>query len=179
MRLLCPNEIHRSVLEIDLDSLAAKGLKGLLIDIDNTLVPWNKEQMTEEFLSWIKTAKDKRFRVCLVSNGLPARVARFAEMIDVPGVSRALKPRRGPFIKGLSLLGLKAGQVAMIGDQLFTDVLGGNRLGLYTILIDPLSTKELRSTKLVRRIERRILRRLVRNGLVDQEVIRRRNGGSK
>ncbi len=82
-------------------------------------------------------------------------------MLGIPGLSKANKPSRRAFLQALDLLGSRPEQAAMIGDQVFTDVLGGNRLGLYTILVVPLCRREFLGTRVLRLVERVILRNLV------------------
>lgn len=176
MKFFVPDAIYPSVRDIDLKDLQRRGIAGLLIDIDNTIVPWGNPQMDQDFIRWISLAKEEGFRICLVSNALPERVQSFAELLGIPAVGRAMKPLGRAFRRGIDLLGLRRGQVAVVGDQLFTDVLGGNRMGLYTILVNPLSTAELGSTQIMRRLERKVLRMLARRGLVDKALIRMRLG---
>ena len=178
MRRFVPDEVLPSVLDIDLSSLKRRKIKGLLIDLDNTLVGWGESHMEPGFAAWIKQAREAGFEVCLVSNAMPDRVDAFASELDIPRVSKAMKPLRRAFCRALRVLGLETHEAAVIGDQLFTDVYGGNRLGLYTILINPLSTRELRTTRLVRRLERRLFRTMIKRGLVSPAVmtIRGRRG---
>lgn len=179
MRALVPDLILESVFAINLDELKRRKIKGLLIDIDNTLVPWGQPNMEAAFVTWVKKAKNEGFQVCLVSNARPERTRSFAELLDIPAVGQAMKPLARAFRKGMALLGLEPGQVAVIGDQLFTDVFGGNRLGLYTILINPLSTTELGATKFMRKMERKALARMVKRGMLSAESIRLREGGRR
>ncbi|HBG10137.1 MAG: YqeG family HAD IIIA-type phosphatase [Limnochordia bacterium] len=176
MKLLIPDAILPSVQDINLDDLRRRGIAGLLIDIDNTLVPWGNPQMDQALVQWIKRAKARGFQICLVSNALPDRTASFAQLLDIPAVGQAMKPLPRAFRRGMELLNLPPGQVAVVGDQLFTDVFGAKRLGLYAILVNPLSTGEFGFTKIMRRLERRTLRRLVRRGLLELESIRSRLG---
>ena len=141
MRRFVPDEVLPSVLDIDLSSLKRRKIKGLLIDLDNTLVGWGESHMEPGFAAWIKQAREAGFEVSLVSNAMPDRVDAFASELDIPQVSKAMKPLRRAFCRALRVLGLETHEAAVIGDQLFTDVYGGNRLGLYTILINPLSTR--------------------------------------
>jgi len=179
MRLLLPNKVYNKVTDINLTELRQLGITGLLLDLDNTLVKWDSEEMDPEFMVWIEQVKALGFKLCLVSNGKPQRVQRFAQLFNIPAVIKAFKPKRTPFRRALELLKLDRKQVAMIGDQLFTDVLGANRLGIYTILISPLGKNELRTTKFMRRLEQRMLRRFVNKGLLNPEIISTRNGGTK
>ena len=91
-----------------------------------------------------------------------------ARVLDVPAISKARKPSRRAFRQALATLGTTEKETAVVGDQLFTDVLGGNRLGLYTVLVMPLSKREFFGTKAIRSLERIVLRRLIRRGLVEK-----------
>ncbi len=177
MKKLIPDAICESVFAIDLDKLKSLGIAGLLVDIDNTLVPWGESEMEEAFVAWVKRVQQEGLKICLVSNAKKDRAQSFATLLDIPAVGLALKPLRRAFRKGMALLNLAPHEVAVVGDQLFTDVLGGNRLGLHTILINPLSNKELDSTKMVRKIEHRLLEIMVRRGKISARQARMRRGG--
>jgi HAD superfamily phosphatase (TIGR01668 family) len=97
--------------------------------------------------------------MCLVSNNLSTRVSRFSRALDIPAIAKAAKPRRRSFRQAMEIMGTTAEHTAVIGDQLFTDVLGGNRLHLFTVLVSPLSPLEFWTTRLVRRAERLVLPR--------------------
>ncbi|WP_017872500.1 YqeG family HAD IIIA-type phosphatase [Candidatus Caldatribacterium saccharofermentans] len=145
--------------EINLEELKGLGIRGLIVDLDNTLVAWNAYDLEERVLQWVEEAKSQGFAICIVSNALKERVTYFSKLLAIPGISKAQKPRRGAFRAALQELGLSQSEVAVIGDQVFTDVLGGNRLGLYTILVRPISRREFVTTRLGRIVERWILRR--------------------
>ena len=177
MKLLIPDVILESVFDIDLGNLKKRGISGLLVDIDNTLVPWGEPEMEEAFVAWVRRAKNAGFKFCLVSNATEDRAQSFAALLGIPAVGRALKPLGRAFRRGLAALDLSAKEVAVVGDQLFTDVFGGNRLGMYTILINPLSTHEFGTTKIVRKLEKKTLESMVRRGEVSIESMQiRRNG---
>lgn len=172
MQLLVPNEVLASVRDIDIEALKHQNIRGLLIDLDNTLVDWDKSEIDPSLAEWVKDVLWKGMAVCLVSNAVPKRVEQFSQQLGIPGVSRALKPLPRAFRIGLKKLGLRPHEAAVVGDQIFTDVFGGNRLGLYTILINPLSTRELRSTRFMRRLERRVLKRMVQRGLMTDTALK-------
>lgn len=176
MRLLQPDLILESVFAIDFNLLQTRGIKGLLIDLDNTIVPWEDSHMGEEFYRWVQEVKNKGFLLCLVTNALENRTTYFAEHLDIPAVGRAWKPLNRAFTRGLQELQLPPEQVGVVGDQMFTDVLGGNRLGLFTILVNPLSTQELRTTKLVRKFENLVLKKLVQQGKLTKQELKIRGG---
>jgi len=163
---LCPKEQAESVLELDLHGLQNAGIRGIIFDLDNTLVEWKHENLNPEVVQLISRFKRAGFKMCILSNALEHRVEAVAKLLEIPYVSRAAKPRKSPFKKALELIGTDPEETAVVGDQLFTDILGGNRMELYTILTPPLSSTEFISTKAVRRIERLVIKRFRRKGIL-------------
>lgn len=160
--LLYPKKYYNSIFEIDLGELKQKGITGIIVDLDNTLIAWNENEAPEKLRQWLKKVAEMGFRVCIASNNRFARATAIAVELQLPLIARAWKPRRKAFKRGMAILKTQRAETAVIGDQIFTDVLGGNRMGLYTILVVPISQKELPTTKLLRRVERLILRRVKR-----------------
>lgn len=157
-RLLYPKMYVPSVTFIDPEELYCRGIRCVLFDLDNTLVPRDKTELPPEVYGWIKSLGEKGIKSCVVSNNGPARISRVAGIEDIPSVSRAVKPRKHPFRKAMKLLGATAAETAVVGDQIFTDILGGNRLGLFTILVTPMPGKEYWATEMInRRLERLVL----------------------
>lgn len=146
------------------------------MDLDNTLVAWGSSEMSHEMLDWIAQAKEQDLKLCVVSNALKDRIRRVAGELGIPAVSKGKKPSKKPFQRALQLLGVEPEAVAVVGDQIFTDVLGGNRLRLYTILINPISDKELKTTNALRRVERSVVKRLHKKGLITTAARRSRLG---
>lgn len=169
LHLLTPDVVSPSLFELSLDDLRSQGVHGLLVDLDNTLIPYKHSAVTPEAQTWVKEALGRGFGVCIASNARTARVRHFAEALGIPGIPNSAKPVGRPFRKGMRLLQTTPEQTAIIGDQLFTDVLGGNRLGLRTILVNPLSDVDLGATKVMRRLERRTWQRLLERGLLSEQ----------
>ncbi|MGC8487871.1 MAG: YqeG family HAD IIIA-type phosphatase [Clostridia bacterium] len=156
---LRPRLFVPSLLAVDLERLRGRGIEGLILDLDNTVAHWDREDTAPEFVEWIERAKGDAFRMCLVSNNLSTRVSRFSRALGIPAIAKAAKPRRRSFRQAMEIMGTTAEHTAVIGDQLFTDVLGGNRLHLFTVLVSPMSPLEFWTTRLVRRAERLVLPR--------------------
>ncbi|QUH26670.1 YqeG family HAD IIIA-type phosphatase [Serpentinicella alkaliphila] len=163
MRLLTPAMYAESIFEIDLKKLKDNNIKGLIIDIDNTLVAWDIKYASEDTKKWLLNLLKEGFKVCLVSNNTEDRVVTFNEELKLPAIHRANKPRRGAFRKAMTKMGTDINCTAIIGDQIFTDILGGNRMGIYTVLVVPIESKEFWWTTLVRRVERHVLRIVLKN----------------
>lgn len=157
MRVLSPALYYRDVFSIDLDALAASGIDTLLVDIDNTVLPRDTGAIGPAFVTWFSELKSRGFKVCLVSNNWHDHVKRTAEAFGVQMVPKALKPLPFGFLRGTRLLDSERRRTAVIGDQVFTDILGGNLLGMTTVLVAPLSESDLPHTLMLRRLERRIL----------------------
>ncbi len=151
---LRPRLFVPSVFAIDLDRLWGLGVRGIIVDLDNTLVSWNHNEASADLMAWVGLVKRRTFQLCLVSNNTGPRVERFADLLGVPAIAQAAKPRRRAFRAAMRLMGTAAESTAVIGDQIFTDVLGGNRLHCYTILVMPLAETEYWATRLIRRVER-------------------------
>jgi len=157
--LLRPAEYHRFVHSIDPAALRARGIVGLIADLDGTLTAWNRPEPAPEARHWLERCVAAGLKLVIASNNGRDRVAEFAGKLGVPFLANAGKPGRNAFRRAMALLGTGPAETAVVGDQVFTDVLGGNRMGLYTILVTPLSRQEFFGTRLVSRpLERFVLR---------------------
>ncbi|MGI6604298.1 MAG: YqeG family HAD IIIA-type phosphatase [bacterium] len=164
--LVSPDMYLDTVHDLPLDELAERGIKGLIFDLDNTLLHWNVCQVDNQIQSLLARLRERGFRSCLLSNNRKDRVEVVAQVMGLPAIPKAGKPRRRAFRQALDILQTKALETAVVGDQLFTDILGGNRLGLLTILVVPLSHHEFIGTRVVRCIERSVLNLLLRRKLI-------------
>jgi uncharacterized protein len=127
-----------SVLDLSPALLERYHLKGLILDVDDTLVPLRQAETNPDLAHWMVSMK-KVGAVWLVSNNVNSiRIKRIANSFDVPYLTSAGKPSRRKLKQALLAMDLPADQVAMVGDRLFTDILAGNRLGLFTILVEPM-----------------------------------------
>lgn len=159
IRLLQPRLSISSVFDLDLDDLKDEGYEGLIMDLDNTLVAWNHPEVPKSLTLWLGEVRHRGIEMCIVSNNLSQRVEEFAAKIGVSSIAKAAKPRRRAFRQAMRAMGTEAHNTAVVGDQVFTDILGGNRLQLYTILVHPVATEEFWTTRLVRKVERQVVRR--------------------
>lgn len=157
-KILRPDQIVGSIYDIDLLALRGQGISAVIADLDNTLVPWNMSEVDEGLREWLCKLREAGLQLAIVSNNFSSRVEVMSTLMGVIAVARAVKPRRRPFLGIADRFGLAPGQVCVIGDQLLTDILGGNRSGMYTILVTPLCDKEFVGTKMVRLLERLLMR---------------------
>lgn len=151
-----PTEFYNTIFDVEYSKLKDKGYKGLMFDIDNTLVPFDVVHPTQEIIDLFTELKNQGFKICLVSNNTETRVLRFNERLKVFAVAKALKPMRRNLRKAMKLMDTQIENSVFIGDQLFTDVWGGNRLGLMTILVKPIAEKEEWITKIKRSTEKKV-----------------------
>ncbi|MBE0466653.1 MAG: YqeG family HAD IIIA-type phosphatase [Candidatus Desulforudis sp.] len=162
-RFLFPNLYVPGIYDIDLEYLRRRGIRGLIFDLDNTIVERGELSWPPELRLWMDELKEKGFAVSIVSNNRRRSAEAVAEAHGIPAVFRAVKPRKKPFLKAIEMMGVSRRETAVVGDQIFTDVVGGNRLGLFTILINPLPGKEFIGTTLFsRQLERLLLPRIWR-----------------
>jgi HAD superfamily phosphatase (TIGR01668 family) len=138
-KLLQPDLILRnSVIALTTEIVTQHQLKGLVLDVDETLVPITTKQVSQELHHWIESLRPQ-VSLWLVSNNISqARIGAIAEVLDVPYISGAGKPSRRKLRRAVEAMGLPVERVGMVGDRLFTDVLAGNRLGMFTILVEPM-----------------------------------------
>jgi len=168
LELLLPDEYIASVFDIDLEGLKKRGIDGLIIDIDNTLVRWGAKTADRRVIEWFARLEELGFRACLLSNNTKDRVVKFTENIRIPAVYRAGKPGKRAFRKAMAAMGKPPSTTAVIGDQIFTDIFGGKRLGLYSVLVMPIDKREFVTTRLVRKIEGKLLDKLSREGKLER-----------
>ena len=123
-------------------------MRGLLLDLDNTLVLWNREELLPAVRAWVEAAKARGMRLCIVSNAFGGgRVRRVAGELGIECVTRVGKPFARAFRRGMQMLRTAPSDTCAIGDQVFTDMLGANRLGLATVLVAPLGPRESPHTR--------------------------------
>lgn len=168
LKLFCPNMYVSSIYSIQPEELVDKNIKGVIIDLDNTLVPWNVKVPNDNLIYWFESLFDKGIKLCIVSNNKENRVKLFANSLSIPYIYNAIKPRKKAFLRGIEILGTDVSNTAVIGDQILTDILGGNRMGAFTILVKPMSSKEFWWTRLMRKIEKNIISALINKGLLEK-----------
>ncbi|MFZ3172155.1 MAG: YqeG family HAD IIIA-type phosphatase [Carboxydocellales bacterium] len=145
---------------INAEVLEKHQLQAIIVDLDNTILPWRGKDISDQTKQWFQLNIQAGIKFCIVSNNSSRRVSRLAGDLGIPAISRAAKPRRKNFRRALRVLDTAPENTAVVGDQIFTDVLGGNRMGLFTILVSPINKYEFIGTRLVRKLEKLFLKRL-------------------
>jgi len=154
-----PNLYLNNVKEITIEVLGKYNIKGLILDVDNTLIDLNKK-MPEGLEIWSSELKNNNIKMCILSNSNKIeKIKNVSEILNIPYISFAKKPLKQSFRKAQKLLELEEKNIAVVGDQILTDILGGNRCKMFTILTKPLHESDIFITKIKRPLERYIIKR--------------------
>ncbi len=139
---LHPHFQVENVLQLDLNRLGELGIDSLLLDVDCTLKGYGDETVAPEVAAWLEGLRQAGIGLCLVSNGRGKRIRRFAESVKLPFVAKACKPLPRGCRKAIKKMGFDRRRTAMVGDQLFADVMAGRLAGLTSILVRPIRPQE-------------------------------------
>lgn len=169
LKYFLPGEFVKDIFEITPEKLKERNVKGIITDLDNTLVEWDRPSATPKLIEWFKGMKENGIQVTIVSNNVEKRVKSFSDPLTIPFIYKARKPMGKAFRKAVKNMQLAKDDVVVIGDQLLTDVLGGNRSGFHTILVVPVASSDGAITRFNRKIERRIMNTLKRRGMIQWE----------
>lgn len=171
-KLLTPSQVVKKISDIQPSDLRAQGITAIITDLDNTLVPWRRYSIAEEVVQWLADLETAQIKICIASNTLhTSRLKKLADEMRIPFVDRVRKPWVGGFLRAMQLMESSRGQTAVVGDQIFTDVLCGNRLKLCTILLrPPLAREEFLSTRLLRHVENYLINFLQRRGIWPKDM---------
>lgn len=156
MSLLYPDLMVDNIFSLTAGQLLEAGCKAILLDVDNTLTTHDNPQPADGVVEWLEEMKSGGLELIIVSNNKAQRVKLFANLLGLDFVSRAAKPLPIGFARACRRLGIKKSEAAVIGDQVFTDILGGNLLGAYTILTQPFEAESSLSFRIRRRFEVKI-----------------------
>lgn len=161
--ILYPKLYLNSVKEISLEVLNKYSLKGLILDVDNTLIDYDKK-MPEGVKEWVEELKNSNISFCILSNtNQKQKVENIAKQLDIPYIYFAKKPLKSGFKKAKKILQLESNQIGVVGDQILTDVIGANRSKMFSILVKPIAEKDIWITKIKRPIENKIIKKYQEN----------------
>ena len=155
-QIFYPTECADSTYEIPFEEWYERGYRGVIFDIDNTLVP-HDAPATEQAKKLFEDLREIGFDTCLTSNNKEPRVKPFADAVGSKYIFKADKPSKSGYQKAMELMGTDVSNTMFVGDQLFTDVFGANRTGIPTILVKPIHPKEEIQIVLKRYLERIVL----------------------
>lgn len=157
-----PNKYIKRVEDIDIEFLQKNKLKALVLDVDNTLIDYNGN-LSDTIIEWAKNLRGQGTKLYILSNSNhKEKVAKVAEKLSIPYISFAIKPLKRGFLKIQKVLKEKPENIAVVGDQIFTDVIGGNRCKMFTILVDPIKEKDFWYTAWKRPIENKIKNKITK-----------------
>jgi len=152
LKNLKPKEWKKSIFDIDFETLLSKGFRVFIFDYDNTLAPWKEEKVPKKTLEIIENLS-KRATVVIASNGREKKI----EGLKCRTIWQAKKPFARKLMKFLEEIQADQNKVVVIGDQIFTDIFFGNRMGFYTIKVEPISKREFWGTKILRLLEKLVM----------------------
>lgn len=156
---LYPNAYLKNIKEITIDFLNKNNIKALILDVDNTLIDFDKN-MLEGTEKWCEKLKQEGIKFFIVSNSnKKEKVKMVADKLEIPYVFLATKPLKRGFNKAIKMLDEKNENIAAVGDQIFTDVIGANRCKMFSILVEPIAKKDLLITKIKRPLENYVIKR--------------------
>jgi len=166
LELYKPDMYKHDIYSIDYKKLKSCGIKCILFDLDNTIIPTYLPKPTRKLKDFIEKVKDMKLKVIIISNSGKKRLLPFKDILEVDCAASAKKPSKKKYQKVLDEYKYDVSEIVVIGDQLVTDIFGGNRMGFYTVLVDPISKKEFIWTKFNRIKENFIMFKLKRKGLL-------------
>ncbi len=167
MNNFIPDIYQKSIYHIDYDKLLDDGIKCILFDLDNTCAPYKDSEPNKKLIELFETLKDMGFKLVIFSNAPKRRIYPFKKILNVDCLARANKPIKNSFLRVIKLFNYDLSEVAIVGDQLYKDILGGNRVGITTILVNPMSKDDMFLTKLIfRNLEKIKYKQLAKKGIL-------------
>ena len=160
LSLITPHLQIENVLELKTDRLRSLGFDGLLLDLDCTLMNYHDNGFRGEIIEWVHTLSSNGIILCILSNAKPKRIEPLARQLGISFVAKAFKPFPFGCHIAVRKLRLNPQRIALVGDQVFADILAGRLAGLFTILVHPTSPEEPWFTRIKRPLERQVLRRI-------------------
>ena len=154
-----PDKQYTKVTEITIEELNALGVKGLILDIDNTLTVRDHPEVSPEVKQWLNFLKCHFIKLAVVSNNKRERVEPFARKLGIMYFSRSMKPLKKGLRQAQKMFHLDAAQIAVVGDQIYTDVLGAKRCGMKALLVQPIQLETGTFFRLKRKMERKYVTR--------------------
>lgn len=156
--MVYPREYLDSVKDISIELLHKNDIRGIILDVDNTLIDLDRK-MLDGVQDWVENLKREGIKFCIVSNSNKVdKVKKVAETLDAPYIYFAKKPLKIGFKKAKQILGLEEKNIAAVGDQIMTDVIGANRCNMFSILVKPIKEKDYLITKIKRPLEKAIIK---------------------
>lgn len=161
--ILYPKKYFKSVKDITIEFLKENNIQGLILDVDNTLLDYYRV-IPNGVEEWSNKLKEEGIKCCILSNTNKVdKVEYIAKKLDLPYIYFAKKPSKSGFLKAKNILQLENENIAVVGDQIFTDVIGGNRCNMFSILVEPIGRKDILMTQIKRPFEMLIIKRYLKS----------------
>jgi len=165
MRLLTPSLRLPTVYDLKVEWLRERSIRAIISDLDNTLVPWRDYRVADQLAAWFDSLHKEGFKTVILTNARPSpTIKELSTKLNTELVIGARKPVQRFFRLALEKVGAVPAEACVIGDQVFTDVLGGNLIGCHTVLVNRIGNREFAGTRLMRIFEKMVLNRLDRIG---------------
>lgn len=161
MPFLKPRRMVKHITDLPASFFKERGLRAVILDVDNTLTTHNNPVPAEGVPEWIRTMQEAGLTLTILSNNYKERVEPFAKQLGLPFVSMAAKPLSFGVGRACRKLKIRRKETALIGDQIFTDMICGNLAGVYTVLVEPYEPETTRSFRIRRRLEKPVIRRFL------------------
>ena len=168
MNNFIPDIYAKNIFNIDYKKLKKDGIKCILFDLDNTIAPISEKEPSKDIKELFAFIDDLNIKIIILSNSKKHRVEPFKEILNVDSAYMSMKPLKHKFKKILKMFNFDFSEVALVGDQVLTDVLGSNRCGITSILVDPLTDEDKVLTKLNRKVEKIVLNKLKKKGIYEK-----------
>ena len=166
MDIFIPDMYQKSIYTINYEKLIEDGIRCLLFDLDNTCVPYVEKKPNQKLKDLFDRLKEMGFKVIIFSNAPKKRLEPFKNFLVVDCSYSSKKPSKRKFLKVLKMFNFDLSETAIVGDQLFTDIFGGNRVGIKTILVNPMSSEDMIFTKIFRILEKRQYSKMNKRGIL-------------
>lgn len=163
-----PDKYYKSIYDVNYRKLKADGIKCVLFDLDNTIVPPNVKKPDKKIRDLFDNIKELDMKIIIMSNSNKKRLTPFKNELVVDCSASSFKPSKTKFLKILKEYKFDLSETAIIGDQLLTDIFGGNRIGITTVLVNPISKNDITVTKFNRKLEKIIEKKLNKRGLFER-----------
>ena len=168
MNNFIPDIYAKNIFNVNYKKLKKDGIKCVLFDLDNTIAPIGEKEPSKDVKELFAFIDDLNIKIIILSNSNKKRVAPFKEILNVDSAYLSMKPLKRKLKKVLGMFNLDFSEVALIGDQVMTDVFCANRCGITSVLVDPLTEEDKFLTKINRRFEKSILNKLKKKGIYEK-----------
>ena len=166
MKVLSPDYLAGHADEVEPRFFLAKNIKAVLVDLDNTLAPVNEHEPRPQFLPWVERLKEAGLAVFIASNNHGERVATFARILGVEAAPMLAKPFKTRLLKWCKKKGFAPHEVALLGDQVYTDIIAAKRAKILCVLTEPLSVVDGHFTHVGRALDRRARKKIAKEGKI-------------